>query len=593
MQIGRTVIPDRTPDPNLDTSVPTNGPGFDQLIVAAQREAERRRTLAEANGAGLDQFSDQGWLAAVKAHGASIGLGRQAQAIVKDGRGEFSVADPALRARIIALRSNPNVRAVLAVKRMSDTRIGLTAVLGRAPTDSELRIGVAIGAKSATQLFAARQSAPLSSAAILLPDAAAANRGVFFRPDGTPHTVSEVMTALMQTPDPPAPSADPRLQMRQTMQPTRPTASARPQLPPDIGMINSTLGMVSMPGKATGIAAPNGAKISGWRADMTSRLTQEITQPNSTVRNLPSNVTVPAPGTAQATMLPARVQTVAPMARPPVAVQTAAVPVAAQPAASPVPAPAQLQAPAAQPSTAPSAATPLAGLVWSDMQPLAFAASSIEAPSSVRPATTGSSLPPGLTSLAPLPSSPTDHAVTAPIARQVPLVLAPQSTAPQTEPPVSPAIAAEAYVRPSRYGPGAQRVAQLPSAETTDASSAGIRPSRLYASSFFVPQRPMSIVPAVAPVQPAAQAAPAPASPVATVVGPDGLPILPPVSAPPGLGPISATEALAGTPQPAASIDPNRPLDLSPTRNQTVANVPTREVIQPFPRQRPRVTPAF
>ena len=201
---------------------------------------------------------------------------------------------------------------------------------------------------------------------------------------------------------------------------------------------------------------------------------------------------------------------------------------------------------------------------------------------------------PGLASLAPLSRAPVASAAP-PTAQQEPLALAPQSptvlgTTLQTMEPTSPAAAAEAYVRPSRYGPGAQRLAQLPSATTVDASSAAIRPNRVYASSFIVPQRPVSMMAATGQTRPTAAV---PTAAEAPAIGPDGLPILPPVPSGPGLGPISATEALTGQTQPAVA-DPTRPLDLSPKAGQTVAATPTtREAVPPFPRHRPHVTPAL
>ncbi|MDR3376234.1 MAG: hypothetical protein P4L98_21130 [Ancalomicrobiaceae bacterium] len=618
MQVGRTMIPDKPADPNIETTAPATGPAFDQLVATAQREAERRRALADASGANLDQFSDQSWLATVKAHGAEIGLSRQVQAITKDGEGQLSVADPALRANIISLRNDPNVRAMLSVRRMSDTRIGLTTALGRAPTESELRIGIAIGPKQASALIAARQSTPLSSAAIVLPEAAAANRSVFYRADGSPHTVTEVMTALMKAPaapSAPAASADPRLQLRQATQPTKPVQPAKTQASPNLALVNSTLGQVSIPGTTTGVTAPSGAKISGWRADMTANLTREISNSGQTVRSLPSKATVPAPrATSPVTVRPAATpvatQTAllqpAPSAPAPVAASpVAAAPVATQPTPAAAPIPTATALPVLATSAAvPAATEPPAGVVWTDMQTMAFAPLSVDVPASTPPKAAlpttaipaASSTTPGLASPASQSRAPIAPA-TPPIARQAPLVLAPQSPTvqspmPQTMEPTSPAAAAEAYVRPSRYGPGAQRLAQLPSATTVDASSAAIRSNRVYASSFFVPQRPVSMMAATGQPQPGTAAVPTAVE--TSALGPDGLPILPPVPAGPGLGPISATEALTGQTDPAAAVDPNRPLDLSPKAGQTVAAAPTtREAIPPFPRQRPHITPAF
>ena len=84
MQVGRATIPDSLPPPSGDAVPPTSGPGFDQLIAAAQAEAERRAKVTETTGATADRFSDQAWLAIIRAHGGEIGL--SAQAAARSGR---------------------------------------------------------------------------------------------------------------------------------------------------------------------------------------------------------------------------------------------------------------------------------------------------------------------------------------------------------------------------------------------------------------------------------------------------------------------------------------------------------------------------
>ena len=337
MQIGLSSMPDRVPDPtSTDPGAQTSGPGFNRLIAAAQAEADRRKSIAAQSGASADQFSEQGWLAIVKAHGAEIGLGAAANAITKDSHGQFTVVNSALRARVINYRNDPLVRSVMAVKRAGDGKAVLNAELGRQPTDAELRVADALGAKAAAKLITTRQSTPNASAAIVSPDAAKANRAAFYRPDGSPQTVNDVLVKLMKPADAAAgpdverllaghaafanPTAATTPASAQAM-PTKgmtpemaanlraraafasassPTALApkqrvAPPLPPDLALVGGTIGNLSMPGSATGQTAPTGGKVSGWRAQMVGEVTQQIEHPESTVTNLPSKVTIPAP----------------------------------------------------------------------------------------------------------------------------------------------------------------------------------------------------------------------------------------------------------------------------------------------------------
>jgi hypothetical protein len=136
---------------------------------------------------------------------------------------------------------------------------------------------------------------------------------------------------------------------------------------------------------------------------------------------------------------------------------------------------------------------------------------------------------------------------------------------------------------------------------------AGIRPSRLFAGAAIAAQQFASTQPAGQQVPtsvgqgayaqsalPQAPAAPplglAPGDAIG-VLGPDGVPILPPVPTRAGLAPISATQALQPGPlDQTALFSGTQPLDLAPSAPAAVsASAPQ----QPAPRQRPRTVPAF
>jgi hypothetical protein len=135
-----------------------------------------------------------------------------------------------------------------------------------------------------------------------------------------------------------------------------------------------------------------------------------------------------------------------------------------------------------------------------------------------------------------------------------------------------------------------------------DSSLAGIRPSRFYANSALAAQQFAALNRSQAPVlqsQPASTAYSQPLYPPAAL-GPDGLPILPPVPRPAGLPPLTATEALqpggyqlaaqvSSAGQPATGGLPpilagTKPLDLSP-------DAPAQQPPRPTQRLRPRTIP--
>ena len=556
MQVGRTTIPDRTPEAGVDSAATrTTGPGFDQMVAAAKAEAERRAELTRTTGATSDRFSDQAWLAVMKAHGGEIGLSAQAQAITRDKQGQYIVADPAARARIMNYRSDPLVLSVMAGKRATDSRATLTIALGRAPTDGEMRLSDVLGAKDAAQLLKAKASVPLSSAAIQLPEAATSRRADFFRPDGSPRTVSEVIDTLSQPRTPPASEAERLATGHMTFNTpgnpaesnltaalkaqatadakTRPFARATtpqsPGLQPDLDVTHATLGQVSIPGTTKGVTAPTGAKVNGWRGQYTGEVTQRLTNPQSVVSNVPTRVTVPAgPTTAP---------------RP--------VPVAALP--PPVP------------------AVPPPAVATSDARPLPLSPNAVVTPTP----------PPSPLTMVADPATPVTRPATAP--KVAPVAQPPVGTAPTTE-LSQPSLA---ILRPSRYGPVAAGLQPPLQAPATDIASAGIRPGRFAVASAIAIQQQASNQPQIGPRLLPIQST-RPVMPTATAIGPDGRPILPPVPAAPGLPP-AVVPPQAADPQGPTSVADSRPLDLSP--DQPPEPAAATQPVQPFYRPKPHSIP--
>src|ERR1043165_8844626 len=94
----------------------STGTSFEYLLTTAQIESNlnpaAQATTSSAKG--LYQFIDQTWLGTMKQDGASLGLGRYANAIARSSNGNYEVSDPAMRAAILRLRSDPQVSAMLA-----------------------------------------------------------------------------------------------------------------------------------------------------------------------------------------------------------------------------------------------------------------------------------------------------------------------------------------------------------------------------------------------------------------------------------------------------------------------------------------------
>jgi hypothetical protein len=183
----------------LKRAADRSGVSFDYLARTAERESrfDPQAKAPTSSATGLFQFLDQTWLGMVRSEGPKLGLKAEAEAIGAAG-GRFSVVDPAMRDRILKLRENPAVAAEMAgafARRNGDS---LRQATGREPTAGELYMAHFLGAAGARELIALSASQPSTAAAERFPEAAAANRSVFFDAAGRARSVAEVSRRLSE-----------------------------------------------------------------------------------------------------------------------------------------------------------------------------------------------------------------------------------------------------------------------------------------------------------------------------------------------------------------------------------------------------------
>lgn len=174
------------------------GTSFGYLLATAQIESNLNPSAkaATSSAQGLFQFIDQTWLQTVKQSGAAHGLGQYAAAISRSADGQFQVADPGMRTAIMNMRSNPKINATMGAAYTRSNAEALYDGLGREATEGELYIAHFLGADGATRLIGAALSAPKVSAATLFPQAAAANRPIFYDRLGGQRSVVDVYRTL-------------------------------------------------------------------------------------------------------------------------------------------------------------------------------------------------------------------------------------------------------------------------------------------------------------------------------------------------------------------------------------------------------------
>lgn len=172
--------------------------GTDFTFLLAQARLESGLNPAAraptSSASGLFQFIESTWLATLARHGGAHGFGHVATQIERSG-GRHVVRDPAMREQIMQLRHDPAIASVMAGALAQDNRAALTPVLGRAPDAAEMYLAHFLGAGGASTFLRALNADPDVSAAALMPQAAKANRAIFYA-NGTPRSLAEVMDLL-------------------------------------------------------------------------------------------------------------------------------------------------------------------------------------------------------------------------------------------------------------------------------------------------------------------------------------------------------------------------------------------------------------
>ncbi|MBN9320475.1 MAG: lytic transglycosylase [Caulobacterales bacterium 68-7] len=176
------------------------GVDFGFLMGAAKRESggNPAAKAATSSASGLFQFIDQTWLSTLKQHGAKYGYARYADLITQGSDGRYSVNGDEARKAVMSLKLDPHAASLMAGELTSDHAAYLRGRIGRQPSAGELYAAHFLGPQGSAKLIETVGANPGANAANLFPDAARANRSIFYR-DGRPATVGEVYANLTRT----------------------------------------------------------------------------------------------------------------------------------------------------------------------------------------------------------------------------------------------------------------------------------------------------------------------------------------------------------------------------------------------------------
>ena len=185
---------------SIKQAASTSGTSFEYLLATAKMESNfnPKAAATTSSARGLFQFIDQTWLGTVKEAGPQFGYGKYADAITRSPSGSYSVSDPAARDAIMKLRDDPDAASSMAAVLTQSNSFKLTGSIGRRPTDAELYMAHFMGAGGAARLISNAEDNPNASGARLFPNAAAANRSIFYERGGRERSVAQVYSVLTQ-----------------------------------------------------------------------------------------------------------------------------------------------------------------------------------------------------------------------------------------------------------------------------------------------------------------------------------------------------------------------------------------------------------
>lgn len=151
------------------------------LMAIADKESSFSTSVKAktSSATGLYQFIEQTWLGVVNEFGSRHGLAAEARLVARSGR-QFIVADPAERQRILDLRREPYLSALLAAEMLKRDTLRLERAVKRHLTGGEIYLIHFLGPDAAQTFIETMEETPGAKGADLLPRPAQANRPIFY-----------------------------------------------------------------------------------------------------------------------------------------------------------------------------------------------------------------------------------------------------------------------------------------------------------------------------------------------------------------------------------------------------------------------------
>jgi hypothetical protein len=161
--------------------------GVDPIYMLALADKESsfipHNRASTSSAEGLFQFITKTWLEMIRDYGAKHGLAAES-ALVTTVKGEITILDAAERERVLDLRRDPYLAALMAGEMLKRDRARVEARIGRELTRTEYYLPHFFGAVTAGRFLELVEEEPQKRASRVFPAAARANRALFFRREG-------------------------------------------------------------------------------------------------------------------------------------------------------------------------------------------------------------------------------------------------------------------------------------------------------------------------------------------------------------------------------------------------------------------------
>ncbi|MCJ2045028.1 lytic transglycosylase domain-containing protein [Methylobacterium sp. J-078] len=151
------------------------------MAVADKESSFKTEVQAQTSSAtGLYQFIERTWLGVIRDFGPKYGLAGDAALVVSGDNGRPTVADAAERTRILEMRRDPYLSALMAGEMLKRDAARIALRIGRELTLGEVYLAHFLGPDDAEDFLASVVDKPKTAAAQMLPGPARANKSIFF-----------------------------------------------------------------------------------------------------------------------------------------------------------------------------------------------------------------------------------------------------------------------------------------------------------------------------------------------------------------------------------------------------------------------------